>query len=422
VLSRKIGEGLQRPFPGPGNRLGRSWNSRGEHCASCGSPSVVFRLSSRSMSTQLLKAVCAAVLCIILMLGLWPFHAPRNDVSWLGTRNGLHFGRYGTVFSSSEFTMTAAQNNPGAGSLEIWLQPGRIWDFSTFLAFYTPGNPLQFSLRQAQPSLLLQTAIQDGQKHTAVKDLYVESVFRKTVPTFITVTSGTLGTAVYIDGAIAKRAPQIRISTQEFDGRLVLGDSAEQADSWSGQLLGLSIYNRELTTPQVHEHYESWTQMGRPQIAADEGNAALYLFDERTGRVIHSKGGSGADLCIPKKYDVLGQVFLEDPWSEFRRSQGYWSAIVKNVVGFIPFGCCFYVYFALVRQTKRATLATVIVGFAVSLTIEVLQALLPTRASGTTDLITNTLGTYLGVLSYKAVSPTSEKGLRWWPFVESPRQ
>src|SRR5437667_9785072 len=109
---------------------------------------MICELQRSRTSTRLLPAVSAAVLCIILMLGLWPFHAPLNDVSWLGNRNGLHFGRFSTAFSSSEFRMAATPNRT-SGSLEIWLQPDRIWDFSTFLLFHTPGNRLQFSLHQA---------------------------------------------------------------------------------------------------------------------------------------------------------------------------------------------------------------------------------------------------------------------------------
>jgi hypothetical protein len=228
----------------------------------------LFYEHERVVSSRLIEVVCAAVLCITLSLGLWPFHAPGNEVSWLQDRNGLHFGRHATVFSSGEFRMTAAQSLP-SGSLEIWLQPGRIWNFSTFLTFYIPGIPLQFSLRQAQTGLSLQAAGPDDPNHAHMRDLNVENVFRKTGPTFITVTSGTEGTTVYVDGLVAKQEPQFRVSRKAFSGRLILGDSAEQGDSWAGQLLGVAIYNRALTAAQVLEHYQAWTQMGKLQTPQD---------------------------------------------------------------------------------------------------------------------------------------------------------
>src|SRR2546423_15236732 len=101
------------------------------------------------MKTQILDMTCVAVLGVVLTLGLWPFHAPKNGVAWLGNRNGLRFGKWSTVISSGAFPMASAES-AASGSVEVWLQPRRIWDAGTFLAFYTPGNPHQFSLRQSE--------------------------------------------------------------------------------------------------------------------------------------------------------------------------------------------------------------------------------------------------------------------------------
>ncbi|MGB6477849.1 MAG: VanZ family protein, partial [Candidatus Sulfotelmatobacter sp.] len=85
---------------------------------------------------------------------------------------------------------------------------------------------------------------------------------------------------------------------------------------------------------------------------------------------------------------------------EFQLSWGYCKDVLINIGGFIPLGFFFCAYFSSVRPLKRAMLTTIVLGGVVSLAIEVLQAFLPTRDSGMTDIITNTLGTGLGALLY----------------------
>jgi VanZ like protein/concanavalin A-like lectin/glucanase superfamily protein len=371
------------------------------------------------MKPRLWDAICVAVLCVILSLGLWPFHTPKNDVTWLGNRNGLRFGRLSTVFGAGAL-QTAGAGNEASGSVEIWLHPSRIWDRCTFLAFYAPENSQQFSLRQSDAGLDLKTGTRNDPHRAGTASFHVKDVFRGRQRVFLAVTAGTGGAVVYINGVRAATAPQLRLSTKDFTGRLILGDSPGQTDSWSGQLLGLAVYFRELAASQVLHHYETWSRNGRPEVAGDERNVALYLFNERSGNVVHDQAGPGLDLKIPEKYVVLDQIFLEPFWKEFEWSRSYWSAALKNVVGFVPFGFCFYACL-LTRKLKRAAIVTVLLGALVSLTIEVLQVYIPSRDSGTTDLFTNTLGTWLGVVSYRVASPVLTARFPWLHFVAWPR-
>ena len=114
------------------------------------------------MKSKLLGALCVAVLCVILTLGLWPFHAPKNDVTWLKRASGVSFGRYGTVQSSGVLKTTS----PGSGlcgSIEVWVQPDR-WTGGTILAFYEPESRRLFELQQSLSDLKLETEVHNDEQ------------------------------------------------------------------------------------------------------------------------------------------------------------------------------------------------------------------------------------------------------------------
>jgi VanZ family protein len=306
--------------------------------------------------------------------------------------------------SSRAIQITNEPNVPEA-SLEVWLQPRRIWDFGTFMSFYKPGNRFQFSVHQSQIDVLLRIEAQDDQHHTRTANLVVNDAFRKTRPTFLTITAGPQGTIVYIDGVRATSAPEFPLSANTMTGQLVLGDSPGQSHGWAGEMRGFAIYHQQLTATQTFSHYATWEQTGRPLIAQDERMRALYLFHEHTGVVIRDEGRFGMNLNIPERYQVMDKIVLQSFWTEFEMSRNYFMAAVKNVVGFIPFGFCLYAYLLTLRPRGPASLVTVFLGAAVSFTIEILQGFLPTRDSGTTDIITNTMGTWVGVAAYNLFIP-----------------
>src|SRR5208282_2242979 len=100
------------------------------------------------MGPQLLGVVCVMAAAGLMVLGLWPFHSPRNQVTWRAGGNGLDFGKHATILSSGKFQAPEMAADAPC-SLEIWLEPSIIDAAGTILAFYAPGNPRQFSLEQS---------------------------------------------------------------------------------------------------------------------------------------------------------------------------------------------------------------------------------------------------------------------------------
>ena len=352
------------------------------------------------IAAMLLRAACGGVLVCILVAGLWPFHAPRNDVNWLRQGDGLLLRKYGSVVSAAPFRANLVGDE--SCSLEIWQQSLRAHSSGTILAFYQAESGVTaFSLRQSLGDLTLQRANKQDSGSAKRGKIYIDDVLSDPKPVLITISAGRSGTTVFADGTIVKKVPHFKLSIQNLTGQLVVGNSPVTTDDWSGQLKGLAIYDRELTAAEVSQHFVLWRNNAQPDLAKGIGAAALYVFNEGRGSVVHNQIDSGTDLLIPERFFVLHAQFLERPWDEFRPDWNYCKDVAINVGGFIPLGFFFYPYFLLLRRSEHPATVTIVLGFVVSLTIEVLQAFLPTRDSGMTDLITNTLGTAVGVMVFR---------------------
>lgn len=315
-------------------------------------------------------------------------------MSWLRNENGLRFSGYGTLLSTQKFQIADSEVQ-ASSTLEMWIQPGLTNDASTLLAFSTAKNPLQFSLHQYRSGLILAREAQGVKSVIGI----MNNVFDRTKPIFITITSGSAKTSMYFDGRLARAFPGFRLG-KDFSGQLVIGSSPVAVDGWLGKLKGLAIYHKELTPQEVASHFETWTKQGAPELQPNEALAALYLFDEREGKVVHCAGQPDLNLYIPKRFSLSYQPLMKPFWKEYEFTWAYLADLLLNVIGFIPLGFFFCAYWKSAKPIKSAALVTVAFGLAVSLSIEILQSFLPTRHSGTTDLLTNTVGTFLGVKLY----------------------
>jgi hypothetical protein len=349
-------------------------------------------------NTRLLL-VCLAMWGSMLAVGLWPFNFfPKNKVRWLGDKNGVRFEWHGQIYSTSPWKQFGPSSalSQDSHTIEIWLGPVDKGKWGDILSMYDPGRQGNLTIAQSLSDLVLRARFRDHDR-VILRKFYVDDVFREHKTRFVTVTSDSEGTVVYLEATREKLYPGLTLTADNFYGRLLLGHSPEDRRPWAGEVLGLAIYNRALTAEEVSQHYSAWSQERFSELTRERGAIALYFFDEHTGDLAHNHAADGPDLLIPRRFYILHRSFLVRP-SGFDRSDLRDFAI--NIFGFVPFGLFVSAYLQrAVRLSRSGTvLLTIILGMFTSVTIEVLQAYLPSRDSNLTDLINNSLGMALGAM------------------------
>ena len=352
-------------------------------------------LRNRAKFNKLTVAVCAVVLALTLSAGLWPFsfHA-KNNVQWDAQGEGLHFRDPAMAVSSTGFQGLAGRGR----SIELWIEPDADWEAGTILAFYIPNARPSLQLRQSGDDFVFTTARGLPGKASKTKNIFVDHVFHRNDSVLITLSSEANVLRFYINGNLKKSASGTEMLADDFRGTLIIGNAPYGNLSWRGKFRGIAFYDRPLGANEAAKNYAVWKQT-RADMTEQEP-ATLYLFNQGTGDRIVNEGKSGSDLVVPATYKIPEPGFLVPFWREYTPTAAYAKDLAINVFGLVPLGFCFAALFSSNLGGRKAWSYVVALGFLVSLTIELFQAFMPTRFSGTTDLMTNTAGTALGAWCY----------------------
>jgi VanZ family protein len=341
---------------------------------------------------------CGVVIMVVLVGTLWPFNPfPPNRISWLPDANGIRFEGPGLVVSEAPLKAEGGEPKKSC-SLELLLRPASIEGSYTILSFYAPNNPRQFLVRQWTDGLLVTHDVVNAQNKVKRTKFDVDHAFQKGKLLLLTITSGPSGTVVYLNGSQARVFSRFTISQSELSGQVVMGTSPVEYQPWPGEVHGLAIYAKELTASEVSWHYGSWIREPGVDPPGLDGVIARYDFTERAGHEIRNAVPSSPSLEIPKRFGVPHKAMLTSPMKEFEANRKYVTDVLLNIAGFVPLGFILCAYLSLTRTRRNAILSATLAGGILSFLIEVLQAYIPQRVSGTTDIITNTLGTALGAV------------------------
>jgi len=353
-----------------------------------------------------------AIVVGYLVVGLWPFDfRPHNRVHWLGNYPGLHFEPYSIAYDPAPLPappkLGAIPGMSANFTVELWVATRREPANNVFgiVTIHDPRLPLDFVLGQWKQDFLLRGTTTHPQPADTIREVGVYDALPNQKARFITVRSDGAGTDFYMDGAVAGHFPQFTLNARALDGQLILGNIASGKAPWTGWLFGLALYYRALNPTEIAWHRALWTRGRARQLMRVPGLTALYLFDEGRGQQANDYSGNGHHVIIPGVFHPVHRDLLIPPWKDLSYNRPDYSDIAINVLGFLPFGFCFFLYRHARRPHRLVTnaLLVVLAGLAISLTIEVTQAWLPSRTSSITDLMTDTAGALLGVALALAV-------------------
>jgi VanZ family protein len=370
------------------------------------------RLLDITLRPRYQRAVLLSLIAGLFFAGLHPFNfSPANQVSWLEEGRGLRFRGYGEVrglWAVLPMRSESAIDDDSGITLELWVTCARVGpQVNDLLSVYHEGSQEPFAIKQSITDLIITAVARDAQGQQRVRDMSIDDAFKAGAQRFITITTSREGTTLYLEGLSRRTYPRLELARENLRGTVLLGQTSRAHQDWQGDVRGLAIYWKELSADEVAASYNAWRQVNWQESQAHAPAAAIYPFDEDGGLVVHNRGNAGGDLRIPERLLALHPVILAFP---VRKDFTNVRDVTLNIIGFIPLGTLLVLYMKNRGWADvRAIVAAVATGLSISLVIELLQVLLPSRDSSLFDLINNTLGSGIGAWFGVAAWPCLQK-------------
>lgn len=365
-------------------------------------------MDCRQLPLKFLIGLAATVLGIILVVGLNPRHSLfTNKVNRLTDGPGLRFRKYGIACTKPfDVPLDAAPvmpDGPPGFSMEIAFTSHHQGNsrFGILFMFHDGDDDAQLLMGQWRNHIVVMNGDDFDYSRKAPR-VSTDLSELPQAPVVVTVTTDGEGTRLYLNG---RRVDENRRLTLSFPGggrssALVMGNSVYGNIVWEGDIHGFAVYPHALAAADVSKHYAEWLESRDFSHALTAAPSMLYLFDGRPGAPVLDRSGRGRHLEVPTRMTVLKRQFLIFSPTDFSLRSAFIQDVVVNFVGFVPFGLVFTLLFRRgpLRIQRHAIAFAVILGFAVSLAIEIGQAWIPSRSSSLLDLIMNTAGTGTGAM------------------------
>ncbi len=323
-----------------------------------------------------------------------------NNVRWLPDRSGIHFDANSIAFTKIE-NIQSKKNCPGVSnfSAEIAIEPKRL-DYNkvkVILALHGGADSDQLIIGQWQSYIIVINGADYSQKYNA-KVLEAKMPISALVPVLISLATGHKGTQLYFNGQSVDSV-EIPVVLPKGDQVLVtLGNSVYGMRPWQGNVLGVALYDHELSPEAIKSHFNQWASAKKFNPANDDKPILNYLLDEKMGTMARNHAGNDHHLVFPAWKPVLKKIVLDTQLTGFQFNQVILLDVVINVIGFMPLGFCLStVSFSCgTSNRKRSILLSTGVCLVISLGMEITQAWIPSRSSQLLDVLMNTFGAFIG--------------------------